>query len=97
MRRSESGSALPQLPTNFVKPEKWYGHILRANEDTICEVGIDLEVPGKRPRGRPEQRWLDTLHADLKLVGVHQNEAHDRAKWRQKIRKADPATERDKR
>ncbi|EYB98254.1 hypothetical protein Y032_0133g1802 [Ancylostoma ceylanicum] len=30
---------------------RWYGHVLRANEDTICKVGLDLEVPGKRPKG----------------------------------------------
>ncbi|EYB86953.1 hypothetical protein Y032_0270g842 [Ancylostoma ceylanicum] len=35
---------------------RWYGHVLRVNEDTICEVGLDLEVPGKRPKGRPKQR-----------------------------------------
>ncbi|EYC44065.1 hypothetical protein Y032_0473g2104 [Ancylostoma ceylanicum] len=35
---------------------RWYGHVLRANEDTICKVGLDLGVPGKRPRGRPKHR-----------------------------------------
>ncbi|EYB97212.1 hypothetical protein Y032_0142g2302 [Ancylostoma ceylanicum] len=38
----------------------WYGHVLRANEDTNCKVGLDLEVPGKRPKGRLTQtnpRW----------------------------------------
>ncbi|EYB86391.1 hypothetical protein Y032_0279g1180 [Ancylostoma ceylanicum] len=50
---------------------RWYGHVLRANEDTACKVGLDLEVPRKRPKGRPKQWWLDTLHADLKHVGVH--------------------------
>ncbi|EYC43524.1 hypothetical protein Y032_0491g2404 [Ancylostoma ceylanicum] len=49
---------------------RWYGHVLRANEDTICKVGLDLEVPGKQPKGRPKQRWLDTLHADLKHGSV---------------------------
>ncbi|EYC37915.1 hypothetical protein Y032_0757g2097 [Ancylostoma ceylanicum] len=47
---------------------RWYGHVLRANEDTICKEGLDLEVPGKLPEGRPKQRWLDTLHADLKHI-----------------------------
>ncbi|KAL6728321.1 hypothetical protein Aduo_010102 [Ancylostoma duodenale] len=78
-------------------PLRWYGHVLRANKETVCRVGLDLEVPGKRPKGRPKQRWLDTLHADLKHVGTHPDQAHDRAKWRRKIRKADPANERDKR
>ncbi|EYC37585.1 hypothetical protein Y032_0778g2286 [Ancylostoma ceylanicum] len=76
---------------------RWYGHVVRARENTICKVGLDLEVPGKRPQGRPKQLWLDTLHTDLKLMGVQPDHAHDRAKWRQEMRKADPATERDKR
>ena len=76
---------------------RWYGHVLRAKADTVCKTGLQLEVLGKRPRGRPRQRWLDTLHADLKIVGAHPDQASDRNKWRNKIRKADPATERDKR
>ncbi|KIH65502.1 hypothetical protein ANCDUO_04176 [Ancylostoma duodenale] len=32
-----------------------YGHVLRANKDTICKVGLDPEVPGKGPKGRPKQ------------------------------------------
>ncbi|VDO80293.1 unnamed protein product [Heligmosomoides polygyrus] len=42
-----------------------YGHILRSNDDTVRKIGLNLEVPGKRSRGRPKQRWLDTLHLDL--------------------------------
>ncbi|VDP37194.1 unnamed protein product [Heligmosomoides polygyrus] len=68
---------------------RWYGHVLRANDDTVCKIGLNLEVPGKRPRGRPKQRWLDTLHLDLKIAGVHP--------WRHHTRRADPATKRDKR
>ncbi|EYC17971.1 hypothetical protein Y032_0029g1984 [Ancylostoma ceylanicum] len=72
-------------------------HVLRAGEGTICKVGFDLDVSGKRPKGRPKHRWLDTLHADLKLAGIHPDQAHDRAKWRQRTSTADPATKRDKR
>ncbi|VDO29640.1 unnamed protein product [Heligmosomoides polygyrus] len=35
---------------------RWYGHVLRANDDTVRKIGLNLEVPGKRPRGRPKQR-----------------------------------------
>ncbi|VDP37763.1 unnamed protein product [Heligmosomoides polygyrus] len=31
---------------------RWYGHVLRANDDTVRKIGLNLEVPGKRPRGR---------------------------------------------
>ncbi|VDP17072.1 unnamed protein product [Heligmosomoides polygyrus] len=76
---------------------RWYGHVLRANDDSVCKIGLNLEVPGKRPRGRPKQRWLDTLHLDLKIAGVHPDQAFDREKWRHHTRRADPATKRDKR
>ncbi|VDP14158.1 unnamed protein product [Heligmosomoides polygyrus] len=39
---------------------RWYGHVLRASDDTVRKIGLNLEVLGKRPRGRPKQRWLDS-------------------------------------
>ncbi|VDL81764.1 unnamed protein product [Nippostrongylus brasiliensis] len=76
---------------------RWYGHVLWASDDTVCRIGLALDVPGTRPRGRPKQRWLDTIHADLKAVGVHPDHAYDRSLWRQKIGRADPASKRERR
>ncbi|VDO63923.1 unnamed protein product [Heligmosomoides polygyrus] len=45
---------------------RWYGHVLRGKEDSVRKIGLELEVAGKRPRGRPKQRWSDTLHKDMK-------------------------------
>ncbi|VDP47689.1 unnamed protein product [Heligmosomoides polygyrus] len=33
---------------------RWYGHVLRGKEDSVCKIGLELEVLGKRPRGSPE-------------------------------------------
>ncbi|WKY17189.1 hypothetical protein Q1695_001647 [Nippostrongylus brasiliensis] len=55
-----------------------------------------LDVPGTKPRGRPKQRWLDTMHADLETVGVHPDQAYDGSLWRQKIDRADPVSKREK-
>ncbi|VDO87027.1 unnamed protein product [Heligmosomoides polygyrus] len=76
---------------------RWYGHVLPANEDTLREIGLNLEDPGKRPRGRPKQRWLDTLHFDLKMAGVHPDQAFDRENWRHHTSRPEPATKRDRR
>ncbi|VDP14481.1 unnamed protein product [Heligmosomoides polygyrus] len=76
---------------------RWYCHIFRANDDTVCTIGLNLEVPGKRPRGRPKQRWLDTLHMVLNVAGVHPDQAFDRGKWRYQTRRADSAIKWDKR
>ncbi|EYB85573.1 hypothetical protein Y032_0296g1713 [Ancylostoma ceylanicum] len=74
---------------------RWYGHVLRAESDSVCKLGFNLGVTGKRPKRRPKQRWMDTLYADLKTFGM-QDQAYDRIKWRQGISKADPTTKRDK-
>ncbi|VDP08233.1 unnamed protein product [Heligmosomoides polygyrus] len=76
---------------------RWYGHVLRGKEDSVRKIGLNFEVIGKRSRGRPKQRWADTLHMDLKVAGVHPDLALDGERWRHDTRIADPATERDKR
>ncbi|VDP01234.1 unnamed protein product [Heligmosomoides polygyrus] len=49
--------------------------------DTVRKIGLNIDVPGKRPKGRPKQRWLDALHVDLKVAGIHPDQAFDRVKW----------------
>ncbi|XP_062866921.1 uncharacterized protein LOC134329566, partial [Trichomycterus rosablanca] len=73
---------------------RWYGHVLRSDAVSLAHIGFSLEVPGKRPKGRPKQRWTDTLHIDLAAARLHPDQAHDREKWRLRSRRADPATER---
>ncbi|VDO19178.1 unnamed protein product [Heligmosomoides polygyrus] len=76
---------------------RWYGHVLRANGDTARKAGLNFEVPGKRLRERPKQRWLGTLHQDLKMARLHPDQVFDREKWRQYSRKADHAAKTDER
>ncbi|VDO69822.1 unnamed protein product [Heligmosomoides polygyrus] len=38
---------------------RWYGHVLRGEEDSVRKIGLNFEVIGKRPRGRPKERWAD--------------------------------------
>ncbi|EYC32407.1 hypothetical protein Y032_0003g1555 [Ancylostoma ceylanicum] len=76
---------------------RWLGHVLRASEQSVEKIAYEFEVSGKRPRGRPKQRWTDTLRNDLKIVSLHPDQAHERSKWRLQSRRADPASKRDKR
>ncbi|VDO27871.1 unnamed protein product [Haemonchus placei] len=71
---------------------RWYGHVLRADEFSVRKIGFNLDVSGKRPRGRPKQRRLDTLHEDLKTVNIHPDQTFNREKWRQHIEKRTPPT-----
>ncbi|VDO76194.1 unnamed protein product [Heligmosomoides polygyrus] len=76
---------------------RWYGYVLRGKEDSVRKIGLNFEVIGKRPRGRPKQHWAETLHMNFKVAGIHPELALDLERWRRDIRIADPATLRDKR
>ena len=46
---------------------------------------MGMEVPGKRRRGRPKKRWLDSIKNDLSERELSGEDAKDRAKWRRLI------------
>ena len=35
---------------------RWYGHVLRRDDDSILMVALNHEVSGKRKRGRPKKQ-----------------------------------------
>ena len=42
----------------------------------------DLEMDGRQPPGRPRKTWKKTVEKDIRLVGVREEDALDRGKWR---------------
>ena len=69
---------------------KWYGHVLRREEECVGKRVMVMEVPGKRRRGRPNRRWLDDIKNDLSDRELSVEEAQDRVEWRRLIRYIDP-------
>ena len=51
---------------------------------------MGMEVPGKRRRGRPKRRWLDSTRNDLSERGLSEEDAQDRPRWRRLTRHIDP-------
>ena len=49
---------------------------------------LEMKLPGKRRRGRPNRRYLDTVKEDMQEVGARQDYVLDRNLWR--IRRGDP-------
>ena len=48
---------------------RWYGHVMRRDQDYIERKMMKMELPGKRKRGRPKRRFLDVVKEDMgKLV-----------------------------
>ena len=50
--------------------------VLRREEEYVCKKVMVMEVPGKRRRGRPKQRWLDNIRNDLSERELSREEVH---------------------
>ena len=50
---------------------KWYGHISRINKERWPSIVHNWKPTGKRPVGRPKQRWMDNIEKDLKSAVCH--------------------------
>ena len=49
---------------------RWYGHVMRKDQEYVGRRVMEMELPGKRKRGRPKRRFLDIMKEDMKEVGA---------------------------
>ena len=47
---------------------RWFDHVSRREKDDSIRTVMDLEVDGRRPRGRPKKTWKKTVEEDMRLV-----------------------------
>ena len=64
---------------------RWYGHIMRRDQEYVGRKMMEMELPGKRRRGRPKRRFLDVVKEDMGEVGVKETDIEDRKMWRMMI------------
>jgi len=64
---------------------RWYGHVLRKEDDDWVKKCMEYEVEGPRPRGRPKRIWREVVREDCQARKMNKEDAIDRCKWR-KIR-----------
>ena len=60
---------------------QWHGHVCRRDEDEDIRQVTNIQVGGRRKRGRPRQRWKDTVKSDMSCWGLEQEDVHDRTIW----------------
>ena len=69
---------------------RWYGHVMRRDQEYVGRKMMEMELPGKRKRGRPKRRFLDVVKEDMREVGAKVTDVEDRKMWRMMIRCCHP-------
>ena len=63
-----------------------YGHVMRRDQEYVGRKMMEMELPGKRKRGRPKRRFLDVVKEDMGEVGARETDVKNRTVWRNMIR-----------
>ena len=61
---------------------RWYGHVLRKEDENVIVKALKFEVSGSRRRGRPKQTWKKQVENEMKKNGLVKEDACDGTKWR---------------
>ena len=70
---------------------RYFGHVIRREDDEPVKRAMMMPVRGRRSVGRQRIRWGDVVKRDMNKVGVQDNDAMDRERWKRMTRAADPA------
>ena len=60
--------------------------MLTRDDDSVLRVALDLEVSGKKKRGRPKKTWKKQVEEEeAEKIGLKKEDALDRDKWRDRV------------
>lgn len=57
---------------------RWYGHVLRKDDEEVVKRAWEEPVRGRRSRGRQRIRWRDKVKEDMERRGLVEDDAFDR-------------------
>ena len=69
---------------------RWYGHVMRRDQEYVGRKMMEMELPGNWKRWRPRRRFLNLVKKDMGEVGAKETDVEDKAVWRQIIRCGHP-------
>ena len=63
-----------------------FGHLMKRDQDDVEKKMMEMELPGKRKRGKLKRRFLDIVKGRYGEVGAKETDVEDRMVWRKMIR-----------
>ena len=66
---------------------RWYGHVLRKDDNDWVQKCIEYEVVDSRPKGRLKRTCLELVQRDCQVHGLSKDDATVRGRWRKMIRR----------
>jgi len=61
---------------------QWYGLVHRRDSEDDIRYVTELNILGKRKRGRPKQRWVGMIGDNMKRWGLKPEDVEDQERWR---------------
>ena len=61
---------------------RWYGHVLRKEDENVTVKALKFKVHGSRRRGRQKQTSKKQVEIEIKKNEVVKEDAQSRRKWR---------------
>jgi len=63
---------------------RWYGHVLRKEDNDWVAKCMEHEAEGPRPTGRPKRTWREVVEKDCQARKLNEDSI-DRIRWRKLI------------
>lgn len=57
---------------------RWFGHVERRFSEYFSGQVLRLELPSRRPKGKTERNFMDTVDEAVQFVGVRKEDAGNR-------------------
>jgi len=67
---------------------RWYGHVLRKEDNDWVKKCMEYEAESPRPRGRPNRTWREVVKEDCQARKLNTEDAKDHSKWSKLIKDA---------
>ena len=49
---------------------RWYGHVLRRDNDSVLRIALDHKVRSKRKQERPKKTWKKQVEEETEKTGL---------------------------